>query len=61
MDDLIVAIGLVLVLEGLVYAIFPGHMRRMVEEISKIPDSTMRSFGLAALCIGVFIVWLVRG
>ena len=61
MADLIVAIGLVLVLEGLVYAIFPGHMRRMVEEISKVSDSTMRTFGLIALCVGVFIVWLVRG
>jgi len=61
MADLVVAIGLVLVLEGLVYAIFPGTMRKMVEEISKISDSTMRTFGLIALCVGVFIVWLVRG
>ena len=61
MDDLIVAVGLVLVLEGLVYAIFPGHMRKMVEEISKISDGTMRNFGLGALCVGVFIVWLIRG
>ncbi len=61
MDDLIVAVGLVLVLEGLVYAMFPAQMRKMVEEMTKISDSSLRTFGLVALCIGVFVVWLVRG
>lgn len=61
MNDLIVAIGLVLVLEGLVYALFPGAMRRMVEEMAKMTDANLRTFGLGALCLGVFIVWLIRG
>ncbi|MEM9279213.1 MAG: DUF2065 domain-containing protein [Pseudomonadota bacterium] len=61
MSDLIVAIGLVLVLEGLIYAVFPGSMRKMVEEMARLPDASLRSFGLGALCVGVFIVWLVRG
>ena len=61
MDDLIVAIGLVLVLEGLIYALFPQGMRNMVEEMSKLPDTTLRTLGVAALCIGVLVVWFVRG
>lgn len=61
MSDLVVAIGLVLVIEGLIYALFPGSMRKMVEELSKMPDSSLRTFGMAALCIGVFVVWLIRG
>ena len=61
MNDFIVAIGLVLVLEGLVYALFPGSMRNMVNEMAKLPDSTLRTFGLMALFLGVFVVWLVRG
>lgn len=61
MSDLIVAIGLVLVIEGLLYAAFPGPMRRMVEDITKLPDSNLRSVGLVALVIGVIIVWAVRG
>ncbi len=61
MDDLIVGIGLVFVIEGLVYALIPGAMRNMVEEMAKIPDSALRRGGLAALVMGVFIVWMIRG
>ena len=61
MDDLIVGIGLVLVIEGLVYALMPGSMRNMVEEMTKLPDSVLRVGGLAAVIAGVFIVWLIRG
>ncbi|MGI9351846.1 MAG: DUF2065 domain-containing protein [Rhizobiaceae bacterium] len=61
MDDLIVAIGLVLVLEGLIYALFPQGMRNMVEEMAKLPDSTLRALGVVALCLGVLVVWIVRG
>lgn len=61
MSELLVAIGLVLVIEGLVYAAFPSAMRRMVEEMTRLPDSSLRTAGISALCIGVFIVWLVKG
>jgi len=59
--DLIVALGLVLVIEGLLYALFPGGIRRLVAEIPKLSDSMLRTFGVAALCSGVFIVWMMRG
>ena len=61
MTDLIVGIGLVLVIEGLIYALFPGGVRRMAMEVPNLPDSVLRSFGLLALIAGVGIVWLVRG
>ena len=61
MSDLIVAIGLVFVIEGLLYAAFPGSMRRMVQDITKLPDSSLRTVGIAALVVGVIIVWAVRG
>ena len=61
MNDLIVAIGLVFVIEGLVYALIPAQMRNMVAEMVKLPDSTLRLVGLASLAIGVFVVWMVRG
>ena len=35
-------------------------MRRMVEEMTKMPDSSLRIGGVIALCIGVFIVWMVK-
>ncbi len=61
MSDLIVGIGLVFVIEGLLYAAFPNAMRKMVEDITKLPDSNLRTVGLFALVIGVAIVWAVRG
>ena len=61
MSDLIVGIGLVFVIEGLLYAAFPNAMRKMVEDVTRLPDSNLRGVGIVALFIGVAIVWAVRG
>ena len=61
MSDLVVGLTLVLVIEGVLYAVFPNAMRRMVEDLAKLPDNSLRMAGLVALVAGVFIVWLVRG
>ena len=61
MTDLIVALGLVLVLEGAIYALFPGGMKRMVVSILAMPERALRTGGLAFAFIGVMIVWLARG
>lgn len=61
MQDLIVALGLFLVLEGLIYALFPNGVKRMAETLPTIADQTLRNFGLGAVALGVAIVWLVRG
>jgi uncharacterized protein YjeT (DUF2065 family) len=61
MNDLIVAIGLVLVFEGMLYAVFPGALKRMMQTAQSLPDDMLRRAGLVALALGVVIVWLVRG
>ena len=61
MTDLMVAIGLVLVIEGVAYAAFPQAIRRMLKMVEDTPDSTMRVGGLAVASLGLVIVWLVRG
>lgn len=61
MDDLIAAIGLVLALEGAVYALFPEGMQRLMSQIIEQPPSGLRTAGLLAALIGVAIVWFVRG
>ncbi|WP_378950134.1 DUF2065 domain-containing protein [Mesorhizobium sp. ANAO-SY3R2] len=61
MQDFIVAIGLVLVIEGLVYGGFPVQMKRLAAQMADIPESVLRVFGLVAVAIGVGIVWLIRG
>ena len=61
MNELAIGFGLFLVLEGLLYAAFPGGVKRIAMELPNIPDSTLRNFGIIAMMIGVAIVWLVKG
>lgn len=61
MNDLIVGIGLVLVIEGLLWAVAPEFGRRMLEVASEMPESSLRTTGAVAVAIGVLIVWFVRG
>lgn len=61
MTDFVVAVGLVLVIEGVVYALFPGAMQRMLADVLSQPPQLLRAGGLIAACVGVGIVWLVRG
>ena len=61
MTDLLVALGLVLVIEGSLYAAFPGGIKRMMSVAQQMPEQSLRSGGIAALAMGVLVVWLVRG
>lgn len=61
MDDLAVAVGLVLVIEGLLWALAPGLGRKMLEAATQTPESSLRLAGSVAVATGVFIVWMVRG
>lgn len=53
--------GLVLVVEGLVYGGFPRLAKKLATEVLAMPEHALRIAGLAAIAIGVGIVWLVRG
>ena len=61
MTDLLVALGLVLVIEGALYALFPGGMQRMMAQMQTVAPSTLRATGLVGAIVGVVVVWLVRG
>lgn len=61
MSDFIVALGLLAVIEGVLYAASPAMMRKAIRQVLDLPDSTIRMGGLVAMAIGVIIVWLVRG
>lgn len=61
MSDIVVAVGLLLVIEGLVYALAPFAVRTMAAKLPELSDQTLRGFGAAAVAAGVFLVWLVRG
>ena len=60
MDDFAVAIGLVLVIEGLIWALVPGLGRKLLEAASETPEPSLRLVGTLAVAVGVLIVWVVR-
>ncbi|HKJ83735.1 MAG TPA: DUF2065 domain-containing protein [Mariprofundaceae bacterium] len=60
MDDLWAALGLVLVLEGAAYALFPRQMVRMIQQLPQVPPSVLRVMGIAAVAMGWLVVWVVR-
>lgn len=61
MPDLIVAFGLVFVIEGVLWAVFPRMGLKLLETAASSPEQALRQAGAIAVAIGVFIVWLVRG
>lgn len=60
MSDFLSALGLVLVIEGVLYALFPGVMKRAMALMITQPPGVARMAGLAGAALGVVIVWLVR-
>lgn len=60
MSDLFAALGLAIAIEGILYALFPDGMKRMIAMVLTQPSGQMRAAGLAAALVGVSIVWLVR-
>ncbi|MFP6771887.1 MAG: DUF2065 domain-containing protein [Alphaproteobacteria bacterium] len=60
MADVLLVVGLILALEGGLYAAFPGGMKRMMAILVQQPDDGLRISGLGAATFGVGIVWLVK-
>ena len=61
MDDLIVALGLFLFIEGILYALFPSKMKSMLEKLKMIKDKQLRLGGIIFVLIGFFIIWFIKG
>ena len=60
MVDILVVVGLILALEGGLYAALPAGMKRMMAIMIKQPDEALRLSGLGAATFGVGIIWLVK-
>ncbi|MFQ5955301.1 MAG: DUF2065 domain-containing protein [Kiloniellales bacterium] len=61
MTELLTAFALVLVIEGVLYALFPEAMQRMMTRALELPPSTLRYGGLALALVGLVLAWIVRG
>ena len=60
MNELIIAFGLFLFIEGSLYAIFPSKMKRMMLKLKDVKDNQLRKDGLVFLIIGFIIIWYLK-
>jgi uncharacterized protein YjeT (DUF2065 family) len=60
MIDFLAALGLVFVIEGLVFAAFPEAAKRAVAVMVQTPDQALRLVGLVSAVFGLVVLWLVR-
>ena len=61
MSDFLAALGLVFVIEGLVFAALPAQAKRAMMSVLETPDGSLRTVGLTSAVIGLILVWLARG
>ena len=60
MNELIIAFGLFLFIEGILYAIFPSKMKSMLKKVELIKDSQLRTGGLIFAFIGFIIIYYMK-
>jgi uncharacterized protein len=59
-QHLLLALGLVLVIEGLLYALVPRHLLQMLELLKQKTDDQLRVMGIGTMAVGVAVVWIIR-
>jgi uncharacterized protein YjeT (DUF2065 family) len=60
MNELVIAFGLFLFIEGILYALFPAKMKSLLKKLELVKDSQLRSGGLIFAVIGFVIVYLIK-
>ena len=60
MKELVIALGLLLFIEGILYALFPSKMKNMLKTIEKMEVNQLRTGGLIFALIGFAIVWYYK-
>ena len=60
MRELFIALGLLLFIEGIIYALFPAKMKNMLKKLELLKDSQLRLGGLIFAVIGFIIVYYIK-
>ncbi|MFZ5735743.1 hypothetical protein BJ123_102256 [Rhodopseudomonas thermotolerans] len=58
--DLLIGVGLLFVLEGLIFAASPNWMRRAMKSALETPDNVLRAVGIGSAVAGLLLIWAVR-
>ena len=60
MKEIIIALGLFFIIEGIIYAIFPSKMKNMLKKIEFVNDSQLRFGGLVFAILGFIIIYYAK-
>ena len=60
MRELIIAFGLFLFIEGILYALFPSKMKNMLLKLNQVNNSQLRTGGLIFAIIGFIIIYYIK-
>ena len=60
MNELVIAFGLFLFIEGILYALFPAKMKSMLKKLELVKDSQLRSGGVIFAVIGFVIIYFIK-
>jgi uncharacterized protein YjeT (DUF2065 family) len=60
MSEFVVALGLMFVIEGLVFAAFPGAAKRATLAVHESPEGALRLIGIVSAMLGLLIIWAMR-
>lgn len=60
LSDFMVGIGMLFVIEGLLFAAMPGWMREAIKSVLVTPDNVLRMIGIVSALGGLALIWLVR-
>ena len=61
MRELFIAFGLFLFIEGILYALFPSKMKRMLKKLDLLRDNQLRTGGLIFAILGFIIIYYLKG
>ena len=60
MRELVIAFGLFLFIEGILYALFPAKMKSMLKKLELVKNSQLRSVGLIFAVIGFILIYYIK-
>ncbi len=60
MRELIIAFGLFLFIEGILYALFPSKMKSMIQKLNEVNNSQLRTGGFIFAILGFIIIWYLK-
>ncbi len=60
MRELVIAFGLFLFIEGILYALFPAKMKSMLKKLELVKDSQLRTGGLIFAVLGFIIIYYIK-